>query len=209
MEYWTNIIIEKSWNVLLNLKRDKNIKFILIGGWAIYLFTEMIKSKDIDIVLEDLNCLNYFKSNYSAKKNDRLKKYESIIDEISIDIYVPYYSTLIVPCEDLSKYTVIKNGLKLVSPEILLVLKQQAELVRKDSLKGQKDRTDILALLISEIVDYEKYFEIIKEYKLKKYPIRLKEIVLQSVEEYKYCGLTNLRSIKKFKLKIVKKISEY
>ena len=38
MEYWHDLIVEKSWNALQKIKREFN--FILIGGWAIYLYTK-------------------------------------------------------------------------------------------------------------------------------------------------------------------------
>lgn len=50
MAYYHDIITEKSWVELKNLA--KNIKFILIGGWAVYLFSKTLKSKDIDIIVD-------------------------------------------------------------------------------------------------------------------------------------------------------------
>ena len=43
MDYWHNLIVEKSWNVLQQLKGK--FDFILIGGWASYFWTKASKSK--------------------------------------------------------------------------------------------------------------------------------------------------------------------
>ena len=48
-EFYHNLITEKSFKLLQDL--NKKFKFILIGGWAIFLYTKNLKSKDIDIYL--------------------------------------------------------------------------------------------------------------------------------------------------------------
>ena len=48
--YYQDLITEKSWQILIRLK--SKIDFVLIGGWAVYLYTKGLKSKDIDIVIE-------------------------------------------------------------------------------------------------------------------------------------------------------------
>lgn len=47
MEFWDESVTEKSWIKLLELKKE--VAFILIGGWAIYEYTNLQKSKDIDV----------------------------------------------------------------------------------------------------------------------------------------------------------------
>ena len=124
MEFWNSLLTEKSWNILQDLKNK--FDFILIGGWANYLWTKTHKSKDIDIII-DLKTLYKIKNEYKLIKNDRLKKYEIKFDEIDIDIYVPYYSKLSLPIEDLGNYFTAVEGFKVVIPEVLLILKQGAE----------------------------------------------------------------------------------
>ncbi|HLD43426.1 MAG TPA: hypothetical protein VJB08_05585, partial [Candidatus Nanoarchaeia archaeon] len=145
MEYWNTLITEKSWNVLKEL--NKKIKFTLIGGWAAYLWSHSHKSKDIDIVVE-FGELEKIKKAYKLKKNDNLRKYEITIDEIDVDIYVPYYSRLAVPAEDIRKYAEKIENFNVVKPEILLILKQAAEYDRQESEKGLKDRIDIMGILL-------------------------------------------------------------
>ncbi|MFQ6121110.1 MAG: DUF6036 family nucleotidyltransferase, partial [Methanosarcinales archaeon] len=101
MEFWNEIILEKSFKVLQKI--SKEFDFVLIGGWAVYLWTNSQKSKDIDVIIK-YEVLDYLKKNYSLKKNDYLKKYEIIIDEIDIDIYLPYFSNLGIPVEEIMNY---------------------------------------------------------------------------------------------------------
>ena len=163
-DFWNSLLTEKSWNLLQNISKEP-FKFILIGGWAAYLLTKLHKSKDIDIVLVDLNDLDYLKQKYSLKKNDNLKKYEIVFGNIDLDIYVPYFSELTIPLEDLDKYTTNIEGFNVVKPEVLLILKQGAELQRGHSIKGEKDRIDILTILFFVDVDFKSYFDLLKKIK--------------------------------------------
>ena len=141
MEYWNDLITQKSWEVLQKLN---NVKFTLIGGLAAYLWTKSHKSRDIDIIV-DFDELEKIKHNFTLHKNDSLRKYEIKIDEIDIDIYVSYFSTLVIPAENIIKYTSKLEGFNVVIPEALLVLKQGAEIDRRHSIKGEKDMIDIFA----------------------------------------------------------------
>ena len=91
MDYYHNLITEKSWKKLQELKRQH--RFILIGGWAVYLYAKMQKSKDIDIIC-DYEELEKLRSKYDLIKNDRLKKYEIHAGEFDIDIYTPFFFRL-------------------------------------------------------------------------------------------------------------------
>lgn len=203
MEFWNDSIIDKSWNVLIDL--TKKFDFIVIGGWAAYLLTKTLKSKDIDVIV-GFETLDKFRMQYRVKKNVHLKRYEIIIEGVSVDIYVPLFSKLIIPVKDLKDYSMIVKGIKIAQPEALLILKQQAELERKDSIKGLKDRTDILNVLINADFDFKKYFELIKKYKLDDYPKRLKSIIQTAKKEFEYLGEKNLRKIKLIKKELIKKL---
>ena len=93
-----------------------------------------------------------------------------------------------------------------LKPEALLILKQQAELERKDSVKGQKDRVDILNILINSDIELKKYFVLVKKYKLKEYPGRLRKIVVESKKEFDYLGIKNPRKIKLIKKRLTDSI---
>lgn len=200
MDYWNDIITEKSWNVLLQI-RKLPINFILIGGWAAYLWTKLHKSKDIDIVLKKFDDLKYLKENYDLKKNDTLKKYEIKIDNIDIDIYIPFYSKLTLPVEDIDKNTKKIQNFNVVSPEVLLILKQGAETEREYSVKGSKDRIDIVTLLLSCEIDFKQYRELLKKYRLNYFRERLKKILI-NFKDIKYINL-NPREFKLRKKKVL------
>lgn len=193
MDYWNSLITEKSWNLLKEI--NKKIKFTLIGGWAVYLWTKSHKSKDIDIVV-DFKELEKIKLKYDIKKNDNLKKYEIIIEEIDIDIYVPYYSELAVPVEDIINNCAKIENFNVAKPEILLILKQSAELDRADSEKGLKDRIDILDILFRCSINFNEYRSKLKEHRLMHYKERLIKI-LNEFKELKYLSLNP----REFKLK--------
>lgn len=199
MEFWNEIILEKSWKVLQKISKELN--FVLIGGWAVYLWTNSQKSKDVDIIIE-YKALDYLKRNYILKKNEHLRKYEIIIDEIDIDIYLPYFSNLGIPVEEIIKHKAGVKGFETLPPELLLILKQKAEHDRRDSVKGQKDKIDILNLLISLDIDWKKYKEFLERYNLREYVSELVHIV-NAFDMLEYIGM-NPREYKVWKRKILK-----
>ncbi len=204
MEFWNSLLTEKSWNKLQDLKK-KNFKFILIGGWAAYLYTGQHKSKDIDIIVPDFKGLDFLKREYHLIKNDNLKKYEIKMEEIDIDIYLPYYSKLTIPLEDAIHETKTVLGFEVVSPEVFLILKQGAELDRRDSVKGQKDRIDIVTLLCYTKVDFNKYIDLLQKYKLGSFFKRLKEII-KTFKDIEHLNL-NHKEYSRIKNKILKELS--
>jgi len=208
MDYWNNIQTEKSWNVLQELKKLKETKFdfIVIGGWAAFLWTNLHKSKDIDIVIKDYKDIDFLKKNYNLNKNDNLKKYEIKIDEIDIDIYVPFYSRLAIPCEDIKKYATKIQGFEVVKPEILLILKQGAEKDRESSVKGEKDRIDIMTLLMFTEINFKEYFSLLKRYNLEEYYSRLRNII-NNFKAIKYLDI-NPREFKIRKNKLIENLKK-
>jgi hypothetical protein len=183
-QYWNTLLTEKSWNLLQDLKRKHD--FILIGGWAAYLLAKQQKSKDIDIVI-DVEELEKLKKE-GLIKNDRLKKYELKQEEIDIDIYVEYYSKLTIPPEELRKYSIETQGFRVISPEALLVLKQGAYQDRQNSVKGEKDKLDIISLLFFTGIDFKQYKSILTEYKLEAFLGELKK-TLTGFKDYDTLGI--------------------
>lgn len=163
MDYYHDLVTQKSWQELQKLK--KTIDFILIGGWAVYLYTKSLKSKDIDIIT-DFDKLSKLEKNYLLNKNERLKKYEAVFDEVQVDIYLPFYSNLGIPVEQLKKHTSNIEGFTLLEVDYLLVLKIYTLSKRGRSPKGRKDFIDIIALIQARIVDWDKVKKIIRDYKL-------------------------------------------
>ena len=98
---------------------------------------------------------------------------------------------------------VSREGFKTPKPEPLLVLKQQAYLERIDSIKGLKDRVDIMSLLINGVVDIDEYEKLIDRYGISHYKDELEKIVRNSKEEFRYLGIDNPREIKKLKKELL------
>lgn len=165
MEYYHDLVVQKSWQELKNLQ--PTVDFILIGGWAVYLYTKGLKSKDIDIVV-DFDQLSSLSKNYSLFKNDRLKKYEAVREEVQIDIYLPHYSRLGLPVEDLMTAGVSLEGFRVLEPNFLAVLKIYTLAQRGRSPKGRKDFLDLLSLFLVHRLDLIKITGLIDKYSLRK-----------------------------------------
>ncbi len=202
MEYWHTWAIEKSENILRELKGK--IDFILIGGWGVYYPTKTLKSRDIGLIV-DFQGLRQLKYMYNLSKNPHLRKYGAKVEGVSIDVYVKYYSRFPLPISQIEE-TMLIEGFRIPKPEVLLILKQQAETARKNSLKGRKDCVDILALLVREAVSIKDYLKLVKKHGLEDYRRRLIEIVSKSTVEYQYLGVTRPGDIKKLKNRIIEQL---
>ena len=195
-EFWSDLVTRKSWEELVSLSRE--YKFIVIGGWAAYLWAGMHKSKDIDIVI-DYDTLNLLRAKFPLEKNDRLKKYEIKMGEFDIDIYLPGYSRLSFPVEHLKEYSQKVQGMLAPCPEALIILKQGAEIERRGSAKGKKDLIDILTILLHSGFSLKKYREILSRFSLEKFEEELeREIRLFSQRDLEYLGM-NLNEFAKWK----------
>lgn len=199
MEYYQNRLTNKSWDILQELKNDYN--FVLIGGWAVWLYSRSLKSKDIDIII-DFAELEKFRQKSTVNKNDRLKKYEVKNEEVDIDIYVPHYSELGLPIQEITKFTQKAEDFTLPIPEILLILKQITAKNRQGTSKGEKDRIDIISLVNADLIDWPKYLELIKKFRLLNLSSDLINL-LETVYELDQLNL-NRQQVAKLKRKIFK-----
>lgn len=200
-EFYHDLITEKSFRILQDLKRK--FDFILIGGWAIFLYTKALKSKDIDIVI-DYDQLEKFKKELSIFKNERLKKYEAKLEEIDIDIYLPFFSDLGFPVEEIKNFVQSIEGFQVPIPEILLILKIKPYFERKGTPKGEKDFLDIFTLISNEKVDWQLYKELVEKYNLQNINQKLKEII-SSAKAIPQLNLLN-HQISRLKKKILEKL---
>lgn len=167
MEMYHNLITEKSFLLLKELK--KQIKFTLIGGWAVWLWAKTLKSKDIDIII-DYSDLGELRKQYEIQKNERLKKYEiKHSSGIDVDIYLSHYSNLGVDVNDINKNTFNLNGFMVPQLELLFLLKLYANHQRQGSLKGKKDEVDIFSLAFLAEFDWRKYQNMVKKYHFAQY----------------------------------------
>ena len=185
-EIWPEHITNKSWRVLNELAARVNP--VLIGGWAVYLWTGAMKSADVDLFVTDGNL---WKIDARVKKHPKLKKYHALIDDVDVDIYTPSVCGLVVSAGEVFEkrwYALVKE-FDVLLPEPLLVLKCEAARARWAGRKGFKDRCDVLSLLKFERLDLKTLGELLLRYKELDIAGALREIVQKSVEEYRVLGL--------------------
>lgn len=191
---WRDEVVEKSWRVLADLKGLAD--FVLIGGWGVYLWTRKLKSRDIDICIDQENFYRLqselMQRDYGLKRNVRLMKFEALIGDVEVDIYTPFMSKLVVPCLDVfdrKLYSLIER-FRVATPEALLLLKAQAAQQRWHAEKGVKDRVDIISLLKFADVKHDKLKQMLEKYD-KEGTLRnvIKRTVVESRVEYRFLGL--------------------
>ena len=203
-EYWNENVTQKSWEKLQELAKQFN--FIVIGGWAVYLWTKQHKSKDIDVIV-DFAELQTLKSKFNLAKNDRLSKYEIKFEQFDMDIYAPHFSQLELPVEDLLQTSVTIEGIKTIPAEHLLILKQGAEINRRNTVKGRKDAIDIISLLIYA-VDLAEYAKVLKKHGKMHLAKQLGHVLVSfDNKECSYVG-KNFKEFSDWKKKTVKQIQE-
>jgi len=173
MEYYHNLVIEKSWEELQNLRRQ--LDFVLIGGWAVYLYTKSLKSKDIDIIV-DFDALPTLRKNYNLYKNERLSKYEAVREEVQIDIYLPHFSRIGIPVEDLLKNVKELEGFRVLNKDYLLALKIYTLSQRARTPKGAKDFIDVVSLMYVSKADISEAKKVLAKYKISRALKTLAEI---------------------------------
>ncbi|OIO07310.1 hypothetical protein CO115_04285 [Candidatus Falkowbacteria bacterium CG_4_9_14_3_um_filter_36_9] len=202
MQFYHDFITQKSFEYLQKLKNK--FQFILIGGWAVFLYTKSLKSKDIDIIVDYEN-LAKMKEAGEIRKNNRLKKYEVSEGNFDIDIYVPYYSELGMPIEEIQKNSKNKEGFTAPEPEILLLLKLYAWHNRRGSAKGQKDELDIFSLALLSEFDWRKYAGFVEKYDFSELNKEFKNL-LKATRRIKDLNI-NEQKMAKSKKRILEKIS--
>jgi hypothetical protein len=187
-------VVERSWRVLGELKGFAD--FVLIGGWGVYLWTRKLKSRDIDVYIDQKNFYKLqselTQKGYALKRNVRLMKFEALISDVEVDIYTPFVSRLVIPCLDVfdrKLYSVIE-GFKVAIPEVLLLLKAQAAQDRWHAEKGLKDRVDIISLLKFADVKRDVLEQMLREYDTQ-HTLRdaVKRAISESRIEYRFLGL--------------------
>ena len=203
-QFYHDSVTDKSFQFLAEL--NKNCKFVLIGGWAVFLYTQALKSKDIDIIL-DYGELGKLRKKFTVSKNERLKKYEIKTGEFDIDIYLPHYSDLGLPADYIIKLSKTRGGFLVPSIETLFILKLYAWQSRRGSIKGRKDELDILTMAFLIEFSWPDYLRLINEFNLK---IEHKNFVsfLEKTKKVPELNL-NEQQISRLKKKIIQEIKKY
>jgi len=191
---WRDEVVERSWRVLGELKGFAD--FVLIGGWGVYLWTRKLKSRDIDVYVDQKNFYRLqselTQRGYALKRNVRLMNFEALIGDVEVDVYTPFVSKLVIPCLDVfdrKLYSVIE-GFKVAIPEVLLLLKAQAAQDRWHAEKGLKDRVDIISLLKFADVKPDVLKQMLTQYDMQ-HALRdaIKRAISESRIEYRFLGL--------------------
>jgi hypothetical protein len=191
---WRDEAVERSWRVLDELKSFAD--FVLIGGWGVYLWTRKLKSRDIDVYIDQENFYRLqselTQRGYALTRNARLLKFEALITDVEVDIYTPFLSKLAIPCLDVFDrrlYSVIE-GFKVAIPEVLLLLKAQAARDRWHAEKGLKDRVDIISLLKFADMKQDVLEQMLRKYDTQ-HTLRdvIKRAISESRIEYRFLGL--------------------
>jgi hypothetical protein len=134
---------------------------ILIGGWATFVRVGGEISLDIDFITsqESRHKLERLLTDLSPSNNHQGRKLRATIDDVHLDIYLPYESQLggklRLKVEVLAEYPdeVSFEKWTLLRLEAHIATKMAALLDRHFSEKGQKDAHEILALLKLDGVD--------------------------------------------------------
>ncbi|MCX6763668.1 MAG: DUF6036 family nucleotidyltransferase [Candidatus Moranbacteria bacterium] len=201
VQFYNDLTTQKSFVYLQKL--NKQYKFILIGGWAVYLYSKSLKSKDIDIIV-DYDVLAKIKETGEVFKNERLRKYEINAGNFDVDIYVPHYSELGIDTKSIENSAVNQGGFSVPALEILLLMKLFAWRNRRGSSKGQKDELDIFSLALLPEFNWKKYQEYVKKFQFSEYD---KEFVnlLKSTHSIKELDV-NEQKMAKFRKRILAEV---
>jgi len=191
---WRDDVTDRSWTVLSHLRELS--RFILIGGWAVYMWTRKLKSRDIDLCIDQdafyILQAQLQKENVPISRNPRLRKFEAKMGDVEVAIYTPFESNLIIPVKALfqNHWFAGIDQYDAALPEVLLLLKSQAARERWASEKGLKDRIDVLSLLLYSDWKPEIFMDLTRKFDpASHYVDVLLRTVKESRVEYSYLGL--------------------
>lgn len=126
---------------------------ILIGGWASWVRSGGPMSHVIDMIVshDALTTLRAEAEDMSSSAHIGGKKWRATMDGIHLDLYVPYLSrlgqVLNLRAESLVRSTEQVEGWNVLTVPAHTATKIAALLDRPNSMPGEKDREEILALL--------------------------------------------------------------
>lgn len=144
-EFFHEAVVERSWAALLELRR--RCDFVLIGGWAVWLYARGARSRDIDVIV-DYGELARLRCDYELRKNGKLARYEIGAGLFDVRIYVPYYSTgLVLPPEYVLGRVRNREGFRVPDPEVLLALALGDWGGRRGSPGARREWLDVRRLL--------------------------------------------------------------
>ena len=187
---WNEEIMKKSFEFIKRLVA-LDINFILIGGWAVYFLTKYHMSKDIDMFIEERDVWklkNYMLGIGGSEKVTNLNKYGFAFKDVELDVYTESKSGLIIPVKEVFGKNLFQKieDIKVLKPEYLLLLKTVAAEKRQQSIKGFKDRCDILALCTKANVDFLLLRHICESYKIENLLRTLEKVIMSLDREFEF-----------------------
>ncbi len=164
-QFWSAERTNRSLEVLRAL--PEGLDFVLIGGWAVYLYVGNQKSEDVDIAI-NLDKLDFFRK-YGIEGYDGTTIKYSIINGTRVDLFISGYTDrdLPLPISKIMRDYVVIEGMKVVDRELLLLLKLWGYFGH-DEVKIRKDIIDVVSLVFYGSIGFEKFASYIKEYKVSK-----------------------------------------
>lgn len=190
-QFWNNEKTEASLKTL-HLLAGK-IDFVLIGGWAVYFYTNAQRSEDVDIAI-GISGLDFFRG-YGIQDYGGINIKYSIVGDTVVDLFIQEYADrdLPVPVKDiLENYTLFEGNIKTVNREMLLLLKLWGYF-REDEAKLRKDMIDVINLILYGGIDLKKFGVLLKKYKIAKR--RGKDVLLEYLDKGEtlldYIGMDN------------------
>ncbi len=126
---------------------------VLIGGWATWVRTGGPMSHDIDLIVTrpQLELIKEMTDDFSKSRHLGGRKWRATLDDIHIDLYVPFDSRLgqhlQLRTEVLVRKQEIVDGWVLLDLPGHIATKFAALIDRPESNPGEKDRLEILDLL--------------------------------------------------------------
>jgi hypothetical protein len=164
-QFWNREATNKSLKLLGSL--TNHVDFVLIGGWAVYMYVGAQKSQDIDIVV-DYDSLNYFRQ-FGISEYPHSKIKYSVVDGVVVDLFVEEFIDPDMPFPSkmvLDNY-VRMQSIKVVDRNILILLKLWGYF-SADEIKHRKDIIDVVSLLFYGGIDLKKVRRYVERYKIDK-----------------------------------------
>lgn len=153
-------IYDKSLKILkriIDAQKEYGFRIVLIGGWAIYAYNPYMKSRDIDLIVskKDYWKLKEFlkSSGFSETYGEHLgKKGFAMLhqgDKIELDVYNETVAGFNVDrvMENAIQKRVDNKAVNVASITDLTIMKLKSAIDRMGSPKGEKDLSDLLAIL--------------------------------------------------------------
>lgn len=155
---------DKSWDRVLSGVHELAEEFpegmVLIGGVAVWFHSKKLSDERLLMMSHDVDCFlstvdfGTLREYDEVIENRRLGKFQVIRSGVDFDIYVERRNGLVVPYEDVQRKSVVLDGVRCASTAHLLVLKIEAYMDRKTSVKGHKDALDIIKILMLIATQY-------------------------------------------------------